>query len=323
VRFFTIACLTCLILSVAFFDVLLSPTVAHAQACLPVISDSATPTATPQQATPQSSSPSIVINEVLPLPRLAQLNCTLDSAVPDGPWVELYNTQAQPQQLVHAFLESGSNTNPFLITNTYIPAHGFIVVFPSTDSTFISTLTSTLKLKLNDTLLNQVDLPTSPLPQDTSYARIPDGDPSWTIFTAPTIGQSNNPVIATATPQPQKKPTTVATPKTEKKTPTNNSTSKQTQPSSSSSSPTSSMKSQMPQLQPNWKAVNLPTQIATSTPTSTNVSSMADTIHIPDTPDILKKLAISLLIIALALVLWWCRKLFINRNPVPDEPSHS
>jgi hypothetical protein len=321
VRFFIIACLTCLILGIAFSGASLSIPIAHAQACLPDISATATP-----EATPQPSSASIVINEVLLLPIQAPLYCTTPFTtqaqapqLPAGPWIELYNTLTQPLQLVHASLDSGPNTNAFTLTNTSIPAQSFIVAFPSTNNAFISTFTSTLRLMLNGSVLDQIVLPISSLTQDTSYARIPDGSSSWQITPNPsqttttTIGQSNNPIIAKATPQPQKTSTVIAKQKSATKTPTSNQTSKQTQQSSSTASNTSTIKPQVTQVQPNWKLVRLPTQIAKSTPTATPTSpNIANTILSPNAPDLPKKIIASLLVIALAFVLWWCRKLFLK-----------
>lgn len=318
-RFFVIACL---ILSVAFSSALIPTPTAQAQACLPDISAASTP-----EGTPQPSTELIVINEVLLLPIQAPLHCTTPLAVaqlPAGPWIELYNTQIQPFQLVHASLDGGPNTNAFTLTNTSIPAHSFIVVFPYINNAFVSTFTSKLRLLLNGIILDQVELPLPLLAQDKSYARIPDGSPSWQITpntggtTSTTIGQSNNVTItiAKATTQPQKKSTAIAKPKTAKQTSTTNATNKQTsnqaqQPSSSSSN-SSTVKSQVPQLQPNWKLVRLPTQIAESTPTTPTTPDIPNTTRPPNTPDIPKKIAVSLLVITLALVLWWCRKLFFK-----------
>jgi cobalamin biosynthesis Mg chelatase CobN len=182
---------------------------------------------------------------------------------------------------------------------------------------------------LNGAPLDQINLPTPSLKSDTSYARIPDGSASWQITpntaetTTPTIGQSNNIAItiATATPQPQKKPTATAKPKTLKETGTNKQTSNQAQQPSSSQ--TSSAKSQMPQLQPDWKIVRLPTRIAESTPKTPTTPDIPNTSQPLNTPDIPKKIAISVLVIVLALVLWGCRKLFFKGYPVRDEPSQS
>jgi hypothetical protein len=324
VRFFVVACLTCLILSVALFAVSLSPPMAHAQACQPDLSTTST-----SVVTPQPSSTSIVINEVLLLPIQSQLYCTsplaTQSQIPPGPWIELYNTLAQPLQLVHASLDSGPDTNAFTIINTSIAAHSFIVVFPSANSAFLNTSTSTLRLMLNGSSLDHVILPT--LRSDTSYARIPDGGvwqttPNTTGTTTPTIGQTNNaPItIAKPTPQPQRKPTATTKPKTVKATETNQQPSNQAQQPSSQ---TPSVKSQMPQLQPDWKVVRLPTRVAEAASKTPTTPDIPNTSQSPNTPDIPKKIAISLIVIALALVLWWCRKLFFKNDPMHDKPSHS
>jgi hypothetical protein len=270
-----------------------------------------------------------VINEVLTLPVHAQLYCTTPLAsqsstdnLPAGPWIELYNTVAQPLQLTHVSLDSGPNTNPFTLATTSIPAHGFIVAFPSTNKNFMSTFALTLRLILSGSVLDQVALP-APLLQDTSYARIPDGSSSWQITpnttknTITTVGESNNIALTAATPKTQKKSTSKATSQTPKKTSTPKSTSNQTsnqlQPSSSSSTQTSIANATTPQIQPNWQAVRLPTRVATSTASEQNTPDLAATITpIASSPDTLKKIALSLLTIALASALWWCRKLFIK-----------
>jgi hypothetical protein len=320
VRFFVVFCLTCLILSVAFFADLISIPTAHAQDCQPAISTTSAP-----EPTPQPSTASVVINEVLTLPVHAQLYCTPTSSgtTPGGPWIELYNTQAQPFQLVHASLDSGPNTNPFLLVATSISAHGFIVVFPSSNTTFMSTFNSTLRLMLADTPTPLDEIKSLPvLQQDTSYARIPDGSSSWQITpdttktTTPTLGKSNNITLTTSTSQAQKKSTLKAKAQTLKKAPTqkatNNQASNQTQQSSSSSSQASTVNSTTPQLQPDWKAVRLPTRVATSISSDQTAPDLASITPITSSPDTLKKFALSLLTIALAAALWWCRKLFIK-----------
>lgn len=324
-RFFVIFCLTCLILSVTLFATLISIPSAHAQDCQPAVSTTSTP-AVP----PPSPTTSIVINEILLLPVHAQLYCTTPPTsqsstdnLPAGPWIELYNTVAQPLQLTHVTLDSGLNTNPFTLATTSIPAHGFIVVFPSTNKNFMSTFGLTLRLMLNGSILDQVAFPISLL-QDTSYARITDGSLSWQITpnttnnTIPTIGESNNIALTAATPKTQKKSTSKATSQTPKKTSTPKSTSDQTSnqlqsSSSSSSTQTSVANTTTPQIQPNWQEVRLPTRVATFTASEQTTPDLAATITpIASSPDTLKKIALSLLTIALASALWWCRKLFIK-----------
>lgn len=150
---------------------------------------------------PAATQGSLYINEVLLTPH-STWNCSelgVYTATNDT-WVELYNPQSQPLDLyaVHASIDSGPNTNVFYLPfGSAIAAHGYLVVFPRTDMSFVATETSTWRLLISGTPIDEVKTPS--LGEDQSYARIPDGSSVWQITTAPTIDTSNALILATPT----------------------------------------------------------------------------------------------------------------------------
>lgn len=257
----------------------------------------------------------LVINEVLLAPR-SIWNCTelnTFSYVSDT-WVEIYNTQNQPFDLyaVHASLDSGNNTNPFYFPfGSAIAPHGYLVVFPRISAAFVTTESSTLRLLIAGIAVDTVTL--SALPDDYSYARIPDGTTTWQITSNPTIDASNS-LLPSPSPTPTSTPT---------RTPT--STSRSNKGSSSGSSGGSygsgtfnSGGTGSPALngtQPAWSTMHLPT---TDTTSSINNAS-ADTTPTQPAPllqstntaiDIPRKIALTVLLVLLAATLLWCWRLF-------------
>jgi hypothetical protein len=137
----------------------------------------------------------IVINEVLLNPH-STWNCSEQPGTyfnTTDSWLELYDTQNYPYNLysAHATIDSGPNTNSFYFPfGASIAAHGYLVVFPRTNSGFAATETSTLRLVISGVVLDQVTIPT--LGPDQSYARTADGASSWALTSTPTIDASND-----------------------------------------------------------------------------------------------------------------------------------
>jgi hypothetical protein len=213
----------------------------------------------------------------------------------DG-WVEIYNPQNQAFDLyaARASLDSGPGTNPFTFPfGAAIAAHGFLVVFPGTALAFHSTATATLRLLFAGTVIDQVTLPAQ-VPSDTSYARIPDGGPTWLICEAPTIDTTNTPPPAT-TPTPA--PTTKA----------------RARISSGGGwvDSSGSGKRLVNGKQPQWSALQLPASAPSPTVTSAPAAARVTTpAPSGDATDVARKSLLTLLAAALALALLWCWRLF-------------
>ncbi|GCF10390.1 lamin tail domain-containing protein [Dictyobacter arantiisoli] len=312
VKFFAFVCLACVILSVAFFSVF---TPAHAQACMASDANSTpTLTATPISAD-QSQLTSLVFNEVLPFPVKSLLYCDTTITNPQlyGPWVELYNKSDQALQLNTIYIDSGPGSNPHLIPTQTIAAHSFIVIFLSNYA--FHSGTPTLRLLSAGTLIDTVTLPL--LPQDTSFARMKDGDPKWHSTTATTIGESNLDITKTRPkPTPTQKVTPTQSARKVSATPKNYSA----QPASQTAQPISKASTskiastQVPPIQPTWKSAHFPATTATpiSNVDTSAVEAATANAQTPQTPDTTKKVLLSLLVIALIGTLWWCRRLFFK-----------
>ena len=135
----------------------------------------------------------IVINEVLLYPH-STWNCSEQGAyfITTDSWIELYNTQNQPYNLytAHATIADDTNTAVYYLPfGASIAAHGYLVLFPYTNSSFRETSTPTLKLVISNVVVDQVAVPL--LGPDQSYARTADGASTWQISTLPTIDASN------------------------------------------------------------------------------------------------------------------------------------
>jgi len=213
-------------------------------------------------------------------------------------WVELYNSQDQPFDLysVHASLDSGPNTALFLFPfGSAMASHGFLVVFPFTS---LNTETATLRLIIDGVVVDQVTIPS--LAQDQSYARTPDGTSTWQIADSPTIDASNNPVLVTPTPIPKKS--------------NNGGNNKQSTGSSHTGTTDTTEKTNRPTLvngvQPTWGALHFPPK--TSSPLAVPTPTVVSTSPSPagDNMDILRKILLTATVMALAMALIWCWRLF-------------
>ncbi len=239
----------------------------------------------------------LLINEVLTLPH-STWNCSESGTYTpvNDAWVELYNPQNQPFDLysVHSSLDSGTNTNAFYLPfGSAIAAHGYLVVFPRTSGAFLSTEGTILRLIINDVVIDEVNIPR--LGADQSYARIPDGSSTWQVTSNPTIDASNAPAQQ-PTPTPR---------------PSNSSSSgygsggKYTGSTSGANG-----KVHVDGTQPDWRILQLPTSVF-STRVVLPSKGVPSTSSQPDeNVGIMHKIVLTLLVIALALTLWWGCRLF-------------
>jgi hypothetical protein len=240
----------------------------------------------------------ILLNEVLSNPQ-SRWNCSepgTDFTQQDA-WVELYNPQNQAFNLytAHAYLDDGPGTGIYYLPfGASIAAHGFLIIFPRTQVTF--TLTATIRLLIAGVIIDQVTIPE--LGGDQSYARTSDGASKWQVTDTPTIDASNNVI----------QPTTTAP---SSSTSTGNQGNGSKNPGS-----TSSNAPVVEGTQPAWVGLTLPTPVPTATAvpaTGASVSSQAlpppsaqpsDDLAVP------RQIALTLLVLALGLTLFWCWKLF-------------
>ena len=221
-------------------------------------------------------------------------NCSEQGAyfVASDSWIELYNTQNQPYNLYAAHASIADNTNTavyYLPFGASIAAHGYLVLFPYLNSLFKETSTPTLKLVVSNVVVDQVAAPL--LGPDQSYARTSDGASTWQISTLPTIDASNTSFVVTPT----------AT------TSSSSSGGRSGTGQRGFITPTSSTnRVYVSGRQPQWGNMQLPTAIATL-PTTTLLQS-------PPAPsstgniglDTTRRILLTILVIALALTLFWC-----------------
>jgi len=170
-----------------------------------------------------------------------------------------------------------------------IASHGYLVLFPSTFSG--SHIIANLRLLIEGISVDQVEIPT--LHVDQSFARVPDGSNSWHITLTPTIDSSNNilPPASVTTP-------TAALPNQ----------------SDSSSNNSSSTPVPATGTQTAWKSLQFPTPVSIETPSSKPTTSYATLSSTPlanawDTPH---RLIITVIILALAITLFWCWRSFTS-----------
>jgi lamin tail-like protein len=260
--------------------------------CAPLV-----PPGIPGSPAPAPSAPgSIVINEVLLVPH-STWNCSESSSYfsTTDAWIELYNTQNQAFNLyaAHALIDSGSNTNAFSFPfGTAIAAHGYLVVFPRTNSAFVSSETAILRLVIPQMVVDQVTVP--PLGQDQSYARTSDGAASWKITSTPSIDASNT--------SQQVTPTAITS---------------STGPGGTASARTSvgsysgDHKVLVDGVQPEWDRIQVPSATPTAgvvlhptTPPASTVSPGGSGSDLP------RRIGLTVLITALAATLFWCWKVF-------------
>ena len=236
----------------------------------------------------------VLINEVLSIPG-STWNCSEPNktfSISGDSWVELYNPQSQPYNLyaAHASFDTGPNTlSYYLPSGAAIAPHGYLVIFPAVYSGTII-IQADLRLVIAGVTIDQVNIPT--LTTDQSFARIPDGSNFWQITNTPTIDTSN-----TAS---QVNPTVSA--------PNQGSVGFGNAPPTSAP-PTSAP---IPGTQTVWSNLQFPTPVATATstsyPTLTAVStSKTSTNDGWETP---RRILLTTLAVALALMLFWCRRLF-------------
>lgn len=246
---------------------------------------------------PPPATPGIVlINEVLNNPA-SNWNCSEPantSSLATDSWVELYNPQNQPFNLyeARASLDTGSIDNAFHFPfGASIASHGYLVVFPEAYSLSTTSIAgNTIRLLFGGvTIIDLVSVPA--LVRDTSYARIPDASSNWQITTNPTIDASNSSSTqVTSTPVPTKSSGPGGTGTT----------------GSGSATPTL-----VTGKQPGWTKLHLPASNSAATPTSNSPLVASPTTSTTgsawDTP---RRILLTVLVVALALSLFWCWKLF-------------
>jgi len=251
----------------------------------------------------------IALNEILLNPATAW-NCsdTAGASSPTDSWIELYNPQSQPLNLYsgHAMLDTGPGTNPYYFPlGASIAAQGFMVIFPFTRLSFTSSVTLSVRLIVNGTIIDQVTIPQ--LNPDQSYARMPDGSGKWQITATPTIDASNMTGLVTPTPTPTKS------------SGNGNTSSGNTSGGNSNATPGTGTKI-VSGVQPSWTKITLPvtptspaandtsagTPTTLSTPASTPAPQASDSFDIP------RRIIVTLLLIALAATLFWCWRLFTS-----------
>jgi hypothetical protein len=231
----------------------------------------------------------LLINEALSTPG-STWNCSEPNktfSLSGDSWVELYNPQSQPYNLyaAHASFDTGPNTLPYYLpSGAAIAPHGYLVIFPAVYSG-TRIIQADLRLIIAGVTIDQVNIPT--LTTDQSFARIPDGSNFWRITNTPTIDTSN--------------------------------TSSQVIPAGSSpnqgtggfgnATPTSAP---ITGTQTVWSTLQLPTPVATaisaSNPTLTAVSTSTTSVN--DGWDTPRRILLTTLAVALALMLFWCWRLF-------------
>lgn len=281
---------------------------------------SPTPPAISGNPVPAPATSGIIdINEVLLNPH-STWNCSENGTyfTTTDSWVELYNTQNVPYNLyaAHAVLDSGPSTNAYYFPlDASIAAHGYLVLFPRTNSRFVTTETSTLRLVINSVSVDQITIPA--LGPDQSYARTTDGASSREISTTPTIDASNTSL----------QPTPSATPTIPPPTPTSTSTrgrstgSESTGTSSGTTNTSNSSlnpKTLVNGTQPQWGNMQLPTVISstpviTFSPTTLSSSPQASTTGL----DLPRRIALTVMVIVLASALFWCWRGF--RTPLNNK----
>jgi hypothetical protein len=308
VRFFTITGVS-LLLVLTLIPAFASVPVKHG--CAPVIP----PTISGTLVQPTATRGTLFINEVLLVPH-STWNCSeLGTFTPtDDTWLEIYNTQDQPFDLyaVHASIDSGPSTNPFYLPfGSAIAPHGFLVVFPRTDESFISTETSQWRLLIDGIAVDEVTIPS--LGEDQSYARIPDGSPSWVITSIPTIDSSNITSVIPPTHTMTRAQST-ATAHILRGTNGRSSSNRGTRngnegigTDNNGGTPTDGQ--QINGVQPTWSTLQHPVTVLTSQ-TLTTASSNSLVQGKSNELDILHKFLLIILIVALAAALFWCWRLF-------------
>ncbi len=197
---------TVVLLAFAFFLFLSPLTAKGGEAAAAHGCASPVPPAVPGALPPPSHPYAILLNEILTRPA-SPWNCASagTAILSHDAWIELYNPLDQPVDLftVHASLDTGPQSSPFLLPlASALPPHGFLVVFPDSQS-FFPSAPFVLRLLIDgSTVIDEVNVPQ--LNSDESFARISDGSQIWHTTTSPTPGCSNSPSVQ-PTPQPTSK----------------------------------------------------------------------------------------------------------------------
>jgi hypothetical protein len=144
-----------------------------------------TPTPGESNVGSEGQGDSMLLNEFLPDPY------TMYSEE----WIELYNPLDVEVDISGYILDdiTTGGTNPYTIPGgSVIPAHGFIVFYQSTTNIALNNDGDTVNYLKSDgvTVLDSYTYSTST--NDISYGRETDGGATWTTFTAPTPGSSND-----------------------------------------------------------------------------------------------------------------------------------
>ena len=272
---------------------------------------------------PATTQGSLFINEVLLTPH-SNWNCSeLGTYTPtNDTWVEVYNPQNQPLDLytVHASIDSGANTNSFYLPfGSAIAAHGYLVVFPRTSPSFVSTESTTWRLLVSGIPVDEVKLP--PLGEDQSYARIPDGSSTWAISVAPTIDASNAMPVATPTKTPHGSTAGVGTGTGTGVVAGAGGIIPGQGGQFSGSSGTGGNGQQVDGHQPSWNTLASSTPVATAPSVNTNGTSASPVLPSTgsSTMDVLRKILLTILVVALSLALVWCWRLFHHPSQTPSD----
>lgn len=295
----------------------------------------ASPTPPPVTGTtpvqPPANAGNLFINEVLLTPH-ATWNCSEVGTftTTNDAWVEIYNSQDVAYDLNSALttLDSGPNTNSFYFPiGSVIAAHSFLVVFPRTSSTFTTTETKTLRLLISGILVDEVALPTLDMPADISYGRTPDGSTTWQWISTPTIDASNPslpPTIPITPSRSHHTPAAILTADASGKRSSGNTSKLDTSAANDGQTGNDQTTSGSPTLvdgvQPTWNKMPMP-GIASSSPTAitrTRAAPTSSAVQAPKTDSAnitTKKIAITLVAIALVGSLTWCWKLFTAPDP--------
>ncbi len=264
-------------------------TSASTHGCAPPI-----PPPIPGSPVPAPATPGILlINEVLSMPgstwNCSELNKTF--SLNSDSWIELFNPQNQPYNLyaAHASFDTGPNTlTCYLPFGAAIAPHSYLVIFPGVYSSMLIAAES-LRLVIAGTIIDQVKVPA--LPTDHSYARVPDGSNNWQITNTPTIDASN--VVSQVSPTPT-------------------SSSLPTQGSGGYVKATSTP-AIVAGTQPAWSNLQFSAPVATVTSTIDSTSptlTTSPTSTIRNGWDIPHRILLTILTVVLALMLFWCRRLF-------------
>ena len=243
----------------------------------------------------------ILINEVLLRPGKTSYQCNSNAI---DAWIELYNPQNQPVTFTKGSIIFTDNTQSqrtnIQLANA-IPAHGFYVFFFSMlEKSTVLEDASTITLEIPGQQTESVMLP--PLAVDQSYIRIPDGGNHWQLTNNPTIGSKNStaPFIPPTKKQPNARTGTITV---------TQQASKQTSSGGSTINTTATTRKQ-----PQWQALRFPTQTITKPSPQYPLSPIVPqpTNRVEAASSMQKKLAQSLFICILFLLLHWSHRLFLR-----------